>query len=280
VTTLSVDVALLAGRSVCALSALRTLNKAGLRVGVVWLQSQNAPTFGGVAVETRDDFSTVIQDQAAAAQPVEDASQIPDAVERIGGPPVLSVCFSRRVPIDPTMREPWVNVHPSALPAWRGPDPLFWQLRQGARIIPVSLHAMAQRFDAGKVLARDTVPIEPHDTEVEIDVAVGKLGAELFLHRPLSSQPARVGGGHPGRWHRSPLPDDYRVFPAWTVEHTQRFCRVLQGRGVDFRFPSLNSSGGLIRGRLLNDGDAPNPGEDEARIRLIDGVVRIAVSGG
>ena len=46
-----------------------------------------------------------------------------------------------------------LNLHPSALPRFRGPDPVFWQLRAGASRAGVTVHVATDDVDAGPIVA-------------------------------------------------------------------------------------------------------------------------------
>lgn len=56
------------------------------------------------------------------------------------------------------------NVHASALPNYRGPMPVFWQLRKGAESLQVSFHQVVEKIDAGPVYTKIDLPIHPFDT--------------------------------------------------------------------------------------------------------------------
>ena len=58
----------------------------------------------------------------------------------------------------------FLNFHLAALPAYRGPEPLFWQLRNGEAAGAVTVHRMAADIDTGPVLLALPVPIGPTDT--------------------------------------------------------------------------------------------------------------------
>ena len=58
----------------------------------------------------------------------------------------------------------FLNFHFAALPAYRGPEPLFWQLRNGEPAGAVTVHRMSAEFDTGPVLLAEPVPIGPADT--------------------------------------------------------------------------------------------------------------------
>jgi len=61
-------------------------------------------------------------------------------------------------------RHGFLNVHFAALPGYRGPEPLFWQIRNGETAGAVTIHRMEADFDTGPVLLALPVPIGPHDT--------------------------------------------------------------------------------------------------------------------
>lgn len=58
----------------------------------------------------------------------------------------------------------WMNIHPSLLPRYRGPEPVYWALAEGATETGITLHRAVAKFDAGPVLAQRRVGIDPSDT--------------------------------------------------------------------------------------------------------------------
>jgi methionyl-tRNA formyltransferase len=61
-------------------------------------------------------------------------------------------------------RHGWLNVHPSLLPAYRGPEPVYWAIADGVPVTGISLHKAAPKVDSGPLLAQARVPILPDDT--------------------------------------------------------------------------------------------------------------------
>lgn len=51
-----------------------------------------------------------------------------------------------------------INIHPSLLPKYRGPNPIFWQIRNGETQTGVTLHKVSEKIDAGDILACKKVP--------------------------------------------------------------------------------------------------------------------------
>lgn len=58
----------------------------------------------------------------------------------------------------------WLNVHPSLLPAYRGPEPVYWAIADGAPVTGISMHKAAPKVDSGPVLAQARVAIHADDT--------------------------------------------------------------------------------------------------------------------
>lgn len=58
----------------------------------------------------------------------------------------------------------FLNIHLAPLPAYRGPEPLFWLLRNGETVGAVTVHRMTADFDTGPVVLMEPVPIGPGDT--------------------------------------------------------------------------------------------------------------------
>ena len=41
----------------------------------------------------------------------------------------------------------WLNVHPSLLPAYRGPEPVYWAIADGVAVTGISMHKAAPKVD-------------------------------------------------------------------------------------------------------------------------------------
>lgn len=62
-----------------------------------------------------------------------------------------------------------LNVHPSALPKYRGPSPELWAIRNGDRAMGLTVHRMTERIDAGPVLAQVVdIPIPDQVTREDV----------------------------------------------------------------------------------------------------------------
>ncbi|MBV71728.1 MAG: hypothetical protein CMH52_10345 [Myxococcales bacterium] len=80
-------------------------------------------------------------------------------------PDLLVSCFyPQLIPKSVLNLAPGVNVHPSALPRWRGPDPCAWAIRSGDQNTAVTVHWLTDKLDEGDIIAQVTHDIQPTDT--------------------------------------------------------------------------------------------------------------------
>ena len=86
-------------------------------------------------------------------------------------------------------RHGWMNVHPSALPARRGPEPVYWTIADGDPIAGITLHRAVPKVDAGPMLAQRTLAVDPDDTSGTLTRRSGTVvvawGMVTFLIRGL-----------------------------------------------------------------------------------------------
>lgn len=76
----------------------------------------------------------------------------------------------------------FINFHYAPLPAYRGPAPLFWMIRNQDRQGGVTVHLMDQHFDTGPVLLQ-------HSFSMQADLTYGMLVSQLaFAGLHLCSQ--------------------------------------------------------------------------------------------
>ncbi|MXV17048.1 methionyl-tRNA formyltransferase [Hufsiella ginkgonis] len=79
---------------------------------------------------------------------------------------VIAYTFSFRIP-EKVLSIPvfgFFNVHYSLLPAYRGPFPVFWQMKNGDPTGGVTIHRMSGEFDTGPVVFQQPVPVGAGDT--------------------------------------------------------------------------------------------------------------------
>ncbi len=72
------------------------------------------------------------------------------------------------------------NVHPSLLPAFRGPAPIQRAMLSGADRTGVTIMLLDAGMDTGDILVSQEVPILPEDTSETLSARLAKLGAKML----------------------------------------------------------------------------------------------------
>lgn len=88
----------------------------------------------------------------------------------------------------------WLNVHPSLLPQYRGPEPIYWAIADGCERTGITLHRAVPRVDAGPVLAQAEIALDEHETAGTLTRRLAEAGVAL-----LGDAVARLLAGDPGR---------------------------------------------------------------------------------
>lgn len=72
------------------------------------------------------------------------------------------------------------NLHPSLLPLFRGPVPLFWQFRQGVDVFGITLHRMNADYDSGPIVAQNSLLMPDGVSNQQASELLAKAGSELL----------------------------------------------------------------------------------------------------
>jgi methionyl-tRNA formyltransferase len=171
------------GTSAFGADVLRALVRRG-RVEVVAVVSQpDRPSGRGstlapppVAVAAGELGLALTQPQDASSQPPPVDAGIVVAFGQIIREPLLSAY-------------PLVNLHPSALPRWRGAAPVERAIMAGDAETAVAVIAIAAELDAGPILAEQRFAIGPQDDAGVVRRQALELGVPL-LERALLERPA------------------------------------------------------------------------------------------
>lgn len=76
---------------------------------------------------------------------------------------------------------PCLNVHPSALPRWRGAAPINHTILAGDRTTDVCIMAMEKGLDSGPVYLRETFDVSPQETAGSLHDRLSLEGARLLM---------------------------------------------------------------------------------------------------
>jgi methionyl-tRNA formyltransferase len=108
-----------------------------------------------------------------------------------------------------------LNVHPSLLPAYRGPSPVFWQIALGEERSGVTVHRMVAQVDGGPILSQQEARIGSEETTGELFLRLARLAASLVVETldRLEAGTTRERPQDPraGSAQRRARPDDSRI---------------------------------------------------------------------
>lgn len=152
-------------------------------------------------------------------------------------------CWNRAIPVSvlDIPRHGFLNVHPSLLPAYRGPYPLFWQYRAGETATGVSVHWMDAGLDTGDIVGQRELQFEDGIRGAEAEALCAFSGGELLAEVLVklkngellrTPQPAR------GSYFPVPSKEDFALDADWHPRRAFNFMRANAEWGVPFRYES------------------------------------------
>jgi methionyl-tRNA formyltransferase len=122
-------------------------------------------------------------------QPAQPADALP-ALREAGVEAMAVVAYGRLVPRAMLDALPWLNLHPSALPHWRGAAPIERALMAGDGELGVAVILLVEALDAGPVAWAERFPAGPEDTAGDVYARSLELGLP-----PLARALADAAGG-------------------------------------------------------------------------------------
>lgn len=162
-----------------------------------------------------------------------------------------------------------LNVHPSALPKYRGPSPVPWTIRNGDPYLGVTVHRMTGKIDAGPVLAQVSdlpIPARVTSRDVwELEKAVLPALLAEAVDRAARGDPGTPQDEKAATYAGFPPPEWYTVTWQDTRNQTRnqiRFLRFVSG-GKD---PAVR-----INGREVLVQDVSLSADGGERVECADG---------
>ena len=191
---------------------------------------------------------------------------------------VVSVaCWNSIIPA-PVLEIPrygFLNVHPSLLPAYRGPFPLFWQFRNGETATGVSVHWMDAGLDSGDIAGRREIRFRDGIRGASAEALCANAGGDLLaeiLGRLSRGDAIRQPQPSGGTYYPPPSQDDFTLDASWHPRRAFNFMRATAEWGIPFSVES--------QGRLYRLSDALEWQEDASTVTLDCGKVWASFQGG
>ena len=207
----------------------------GLREPV---REQKWPPYGG-AFQPRSSTSRSIPNLLVSSAR---SQELVSRMQQLQPDLIVVACFPWLLPEAIYGSAKWLalNLHPSMLPAHRGPDPLFWTFRAGESTTGASIHQLDGMFDTGPILAQTEVPVPAgiafHDLEADLAACTAELLSGLLAHWPDTPRPILPTRSLPSK-EGSPTTEDLLISPTWSVEHARRFIAGVATSHGPLRYP-------------------------------------------
>ena len=236
-------IAVLGSRSTFTAHAVSTLCARGVPPVALMGDADPAPRARGeIPVEVRTPAARIAAAHGIALIREPDPNH-PDAIaalERVEPDLLLLACLPYVVGRETrrAARLGALNLHPSALPRFRGPDPVFWQLRAGVDRAGVTLHVATGVLDAGPVVVQRRIRVEPGISVDGLTAALVRCGVRALVDalpgierriREAVPQDESVATRQP-----RPCGEDFRIATSWTAERAYRFIEGVRGPGTTF----------------------------------------------
>lgn len=154
-----------------------------------------------------------------------------DTLRALAADVIAVSCFPKRLP--PSLLEiaplGALNLHPSLLPAHRGPDPLFWIFRHGGRKAGVTVHLMTAALDAGDIVSQQAIELPDGIGGDALEAQCAEIGGELMAdavwalwHGTARRTPQDEREATYQPW---PSSSDLTIDPSWSACRAFNFIR-------------------------------------------------------
>lgn len=166
-------------------------------------------------------------------------SRVIDALRQCRPDLIVSAFYPRRITEAVLSLAPGINVHPSALPKWRGPDPSYWVIRSCETETAITIHRLSPALDEGAILEQLPVSIRPRESGGALAVRLERAAANAMVD--FVQQSAVLFHENVKAWHQTlsgfeqsgsatwaPLmdPNDLEVDWSMSAEEIDAFVRA------------------------------------------------------
>lgn len=209
-----------------------------------------AGTYSPIAFDTKiialeNESLALAANQSAI--PVIDLSQpVDEIVKRCSGlviDVILVSCYGKRLPdeIINLASAGCYNMHPSLLPAFRGPEPVFWQMKKAADV-GVSWHKVSHDFDAGDIVEQQRIILDDGASYHQISSHLAENGA-LMMHRLLAELDSDSLTVVPqdeaeASYYPYPSADDFEIDTDYSARQLYNFMRATEAFALPYRYRS------------------------------------------
>ena len=108
-------------------------------------------------------------------------TKLQGAIKKYGATIGLMITFTYKLPAAVYNLPPngFFNMHPGPLPGYRGPDPVFWQIKNREPYAGIAIHKVDDDFDTGNLVLSDKIRLAATDTHGILSTKLAELAARL-----------------------------------------------------------------------------------------------------
>ena len=267
-TTRQPRIAVLGSRSAFTGHAVDALCESGVRPAALMINAEPARgSHGPFLIEVRESAAGVAAAHGVSLIRAPNPNH-PDAIaalERIEPDLLLLACLPHIVGNETrrTARLAALNLHPSALPRFRGPDPVFWQLRAGMDRAGVTVHVATGAVDAGPIVVQRRLAVRPGTGAGRLTATLVRLGARALVE-VLPTIERHIHDAAPqdeSAATRQPRPraEDFRLDTSWSAERAYRFIEGTRVPGTTFTIVGVHGETEVERAIGFDTGTRPGP---------------------
>ncbi|ELA7918115.1 hypothetical protein Q4905_000372 [Vibrio alginolyticus] len=139
------------------------------------------------------------------------------------------------------------NIHPGKLPEYRGPMPLYWQLREGLDTFSLTLHRLEASADSGAIGMELEVPFHPLETLTSAQQKASQMTAKLMYDFLIAQQKQglvwREQVSNPNEVARAVNQHDLHL--RWNVQTSREIVNLVRAGNHDFGGAMLSLPSGV-----------------------------------
>lgn len=153
---------------------------------------------------------------------------------------IIVSCYARKLPAEIILlaKIGCFNIHPSLLPKYRGPTPLFWQFRNGEVKFGVTLHRVTENFDQGNIIVQHSTRMPDGVSKEDATILLANLASQLLLDTLPLLEKGSVNEIEQDETKASyqsyPQKEDYKISVNWTAKRIYNFIKANKRLGLEF----------------------------------------------
>jgi methionyl-tRNA formyltransferase len=204
-----------------------------------------------------DDVVATAGDAGIPVVPARGPGELPELVTRFAPDCVVVSSYDRILSEGVLSLCPFVNVHYSPLPRYRGRANVNWAIVNREAEAAVTVHTIVPGLDAGGVLAQELVPIRPRDTVGSLYERLNAVQERLLpqaVTRRLAGDVGTTQDESRATYGCTRLPEDGEI--DWSASTADIDALV---RSLGPPYPDAFTFLGLDRVGILEAGPSPDP---------------------